>query len=130
MLFHGDGDRPVNDVDIWIDNEIENANRCFNALQTIMPGSLRFEPHCLSEKDRRIDLRRNRYDVEIFTSIEGAEFDQCFSRYETLILGGESLYFIGARDLLQIKKSVYARCSERIKKEGRDIAFLEAIIRS
>ena len=130
MLFHGDEDRVVNDVDIWIDNESENAYRCFKALQAIMPGSLRFEPHSLSEKGRKINLRGNYYDVEIFTSMEGTEFEQCFSRHETLIQGGESLYFIGARDLLQIKKTAYASCLERIEKEGRDIAFLEAIIRA
>jgi hypothetical protein len=130
MLFHGDEERLVNDLDIWIDNESDNSYRCFKALQAIMPGSLRFQPHCLSEKGRKIDLRGNYYDVEIFTSMEGTEFDLCFSRHETLIQGSESLYFIGARDLLQIKKTAYASYLERIEKEERDITFLEAIIRA
>jgi hypothetical protein len=128
MLFYGDEDRMVNDLDIWIDNEHENASHCFNALDVIMPGLLNFPPAALLEPGRRIDLRKNHYDVEIFTSMDGAEFAASFSRCRTYLQDGELLYFISAGDLLQIKRKAYESCHERMAKESRDIAFLEGIV--
>lgn len=128
MLFHGDGDRQVNDLDIWIDNEKENAYRCFEALQAVMPGSLQFTPECLSVRGRKINLKGNRYDAEVFTSMEGAEFDKSFARRGTFVQNGELICFIGALDLLRVKKKAYDSYRERVEKEGRDIAFLESII--
>jgi len=128
MLFHGNEDRTVDDLDIWIDNRKENAQRCFSALQTIMPDSLCFTPEKLSVKGRKVDLRRNYYDVEIFTSMEGSDFDESYLRRGTFMQDGELLNFIGALDLLCIKKKAYNSCCERMEKEGRDLAFLEKFV--
>ena len=128
MVFHGDEDRMVNDLDIWIDSETDNAHRCFNALDAIMPGLLNFRPTDLLERGRKIDLRKNRYDVEVFTSMDGAEFAESFLRCETCVRNAELLYFIGARDLLQIKRVAYKSCYDRMSKEAKDILFLEGIV--
>lgn len=128
MLFHGDEDRIVKDLDLWIDSERENARRCFNALNAIMHGLLNFQPTDLLKRGLKIDLRKNKYDVEVFTSMDGAEFDESHSSCETYNQDGELLYFIGVRDLLQIKRVAYKGCRERRAKEGRDIAFLEKIL--
>jgi hypothetical protein len=128
MLFHGDEDRPVNDLDIWIDNEMGNADRCYEALQAIMQGSMNFGPECLSAKGRKIDLRGNFYDVEIFTSMGRAEFDESFARRGTYVQEGGLLCFIGAMDLLRVKRDAYDSYRERMEKEGKDIAFLKSIV--
>jgi hypothetical protein len=127
MLFHGNGDRWVNDLDIWIDNEKENAHRCFEALQAVMSGSLQFTPECLSVRGRKIDLRGACYDAEVLTSIEGVEFNESFMRRGTFVQNGVLICFIGALDLLRVKKKAYDSYSDRVEKEGRDIAFLESI---
>lgn len=130
MLFHGDEDRQVNDLDIWIDNKTQNAQKCFEALQAVMPGSLPFAPGSLSIRGRIIDLRGARYDVEIFTSMDEIEFEDAFSRRgkQTQDGDGESLYFIGVQDLLRIKKNAYNSCRERMEKEAKDIVFLESMV--
>lgn len=128
MKFHGDENRLVNDLDIWIDNEDKNANKCFDALQVLMPNHMSFTHEWLLDKGRIIDLRGYRYDVEIFTSMKGAVFDESFSRRCIFDQDGEPLSFVGVQDLLTIKKNVYAACRERREREGKDIEFLESII--
>jgi hypothetical protein len=130
MLFHGDEDRPVNDLDIWIDSEKGNAYRCFDALNAIIPNSLDFRPNSLAIKGRKINLRGSRYDVEIFTSMDGVEFDESFTRCEKYTHNGEPLYFVIVRDLLAIKREAYKSYRERMDKEGKDIAFLENLLRT
>jgi hypothetical protein len=130
MLFHGDEDRLVNDLDIWIDSEKGNAHRCFDALNALMPDSLDFRPSLLAIKGRRINLRSSRYDVEIFTSMDGVEFDEFFPRCEKYTQNGELLYFVRAQDLLAIKREAYKSYRERMDKEGKDIAFLENLLRT
>jgi len=128
MLFHGDEERNINDLDIWIDNERENAKACFNALTSIMSGHLNFQPNDLFKEGRKIDLKKSHYDVELFTSMDGAKFGESFPRCKTCVQDGESLYFIGVQDLLCIKRLAYEICHERRDKEGKDIAFLARIL--
>lgn len=128
MKFHGDENRLVNDLDIWIDNEGKNASKCFEALQVLMPNPMSFTHEWLLDKGRKIDLRGSHYDVEIFTSMEGAVFDESFSRRCIFDQDGEPVSFVGVQDLLKIKKNAYAACRERREKEGKDIEFLESII--
>lgn len=128
MLFHGNEDRQVNDLDIWIDNERQNAQKCYEAPHKVMPGSLHFVPDSLSVRRRKIDLREARYDIDLFTSMEGIEFEGAFSRRGKQTQDGKLLYFIGVQDLLRIKKNAYDSCRERRDKEAKDIVFLESII--
>jgi hypothetical protein len=128
MLFHGDKERPVNDLDIWIDRENDNANLSWKALNSIMPNCLNIQPDYLSNRNIKIDLRNNRYDIEIFNSMEGAEFNEAFSRCDKWEQDGELLYFVGARDLLVIKRDAQRRCPERAEKEANDISFLENLL--
>lgn len=128
MLFYGDDDRLVNDLDIWIDREEENAHKCFEALNAILPNCLNFQPSFLVVRDRKIDLTAIRYDVEIFTSMDGAEFDVAFPRCEKYTLNGELLFFVGAQDLLAIKREAYKNYRERMEKEKEDIIFLEKLL--
>jgi len=128
MLFYGYEDRPVIDLDIWVNREDDNAYKCWNALNAIMPNCLNFQPDYLTKKGIKIDLRNNHYDVEIFTSMEGADFDVAFSRFNTWEQEGEILYFVGVTDLLNIKRFVKKMCPERTEKESNDIYFLENLI--
>src|SRR4030042_5347849 len=123
MLFHGDDDRPINDLDIWIDRESENTQKCYDTLNAIIPNALNFQPNSLTIKGRKIDLRNNFYDVELFTSMDGAEFDMAYSRCEKYTQNVELLYFVGARDLLAINREDHKTCRKRMEKEGKDILF-------
>jgi hypothetical protein len=128
MLFHGYEDRAVNDLDIWIDRQELNAHKCFDSLNAVMPDSLNFQPIFLSVKGSRINLRDSRYDVDIFISMDGAEFDVAFSRCGKYTQNGELLYFVGTRDLLAIKREAHKSSRERMEKEGKDIVYLERLM--
>lgn len=128
MLFHGDNDRPVNDLDIWIDNNRENALKCFDALQNIAPGAFPFSAGCLAVRGKKIDLRKLHCEAEIFTSMDGADFPEAYARRVTFEQDAEQISVICALDLLKIKKLAHPECQERTEKEGKDIGFLESII--
>lgn len=124
MLFYGFYDRDINDLDIWISNEEENAEKVYKAFQLITDIRLQFTESDLKLPNKKIRLPSHMYEVELFTSVKGPTFSDAYSSKSVAVYNGHSLFIISSTHLLEIKTTSLYEAKERLRKETIDIAFL------
>jgi hypothetical protein len=111
--------RATGDLDVWVRPTTENAGRVWSALEQF--GAPRFDL-CLEDLSRpgvvfQIGVPPCR--IDILTEITGVTFDSAWPGRLTAMVDGQSLPFIGRKELLANKRAV-----GRPKDLG-DVAFLE-----
>jgi hypothetical protein len=110
--------RYTGDLDAWVWVSSENASRVVRALDAFGFAGLGLTEDDFSQPDRIVQLGYPPYRIDIFTSIEGVQFDEAWSRRVVLELDGILVPFIGRDDLLTNK---------RVAGRPQDIADVERL---
>lgn len=97
--------RNTGDIDFWINQTPENIARLLLVLADFGLGSLGYSPSDLLEPDTVIQLGVSPIRIDLLTSIEGVEFNDCYSARHTSVLDGITLSIISLPDLRKNKAS-------------------------
>ena len=104
MSIHG-YPRATGDIDIWIRISEQNANNIVHALTDFGFRSLKLTPDDFQKENIIIQLGYPPYRIDILTSPEGLDFDECYTaRYEQISDDGMVCKFIDKQNLLKNKK--------------------------
>jgi len=95
--------RATGDFDAWVWIGGDNATRIVDALSAFGFGALGLEVTDFDRADSVVQLGYPPYRVDIFTSIDGVEFDDAWSRRLSIDVAGLALEVIGRDDLIRNK---------------------------
>jgi predicted nucleotidyltransferase len=95
--------RSTVDMDIWIEQETENANRAVRALEEFGFGTPDLTPALLLEPKRMLRMGVVPYMLEILTSISGVDFASCYESRITRMVDGVEIDLISLDDLKKNK---------------------------
>jgi hypothetical protein len=118
LAFHVEG-RLTEDLDVFVEPSLENAQRVVRALARFGFSSLISDPKELAEPGRVFMLGRKPWRIDILTGIDGVTFEEAWASRENVKFHGLPLSIIGRDALLKNK-----RASGR-KKDLVDVALLE-----
>ena len=110
--------RYTKDLDIWIENNEENATRLIKALNDFGFGSLGMQVKDFLEEDQIIQLGYPPNRIDLLTSVPGVQFQDCFGKKIEISIGNVRVFFI---DLESLKSN--KRASGRLQ----DLADLEKL---
>lgn len=116
--------RMTGDIDLWIQRTQENAMLVLQVLDEFGFGSLGITLEDLLDPDMVIQLGYPPARIDLLTFATGLEFDDCYSRVNSIRLSGLELPFLSREDLLlnktQLGRSIDLVDVERIQKiEGQ-----------
>ncbi len=96
--------RYTKDIDIWINNTRENAERVFSSLQASGAplGDVAVNDFTKPELIYQIGLEPSR--VDILMGLEQMDFERCWARRVTASFGDLTLNFISLADLIENKE--------------------------
>ena len=97
--------RFTKDLDVWIWLDRQNASRLIAALDDFGFGSLGLGPADFLEEGVVVQLGYPPKRIDILTTIDGVEFEDCWERRVEIALGGQVAPFISATDLIANKKA-------------------------
>jgi len=95
--------RSTVDMDIWIEQDAENANRAVRALEEFGFGTPDLTPALLLEPKRMLRMGVVPYMLEILTSISGVDFAACYESRITRMVDGVEIDLISLDDLKKNK---------------------------
>ena len=110
--------RFTKDLDVWVWLDAANAEHLVAALQDFGFGSLGLTAADFDEPDVVVQLGQAPHRIDLLTSIDGVEFDDCWPARVAVDVGGMAVPFIDV-DHLVINK----RASGRLQ----DLADVEAL---
>lgn len=97
--------RYTGDLDIWLLPEKENAKRVMTVINKFGFGSLNIKEEDLVKEGWIIQLGYPPLRIDLLTSIDGVEFEECFVNKKLVEMDGLSINFIGYQDLIKNKKA-------------------------
>jgi hypothetical protein len=112
--------RATGDIDLWIRRTPDNAQRVWRALVRFGAPLDRLTVEDLLTPDSYIQFGVAPARVDVFTDIEGVEFDEAYPSRVMVMMDGVALPALGRSDLLRSK-----RASGR-PQDLADVARLEA----
>jgi predicted nucleotidyltransferase len=113
--------RNTGDFDIWIRLTDENTSLTAEALEEFGYAPKEESLPFLKDPGKILRMGMPPFRIEVSTSIDGVEFDDCFPQKETVEHGGMIINFIGYDDLIANKKA-----SGRLK-DLADVEELEKV---
>ncbi len=108
VAFHG-YTRTTNDIDVWVPKDSENAVRLISALEEFGFGMPELKPELFLEPDQIVRLGIEPLRIEITTTIDGVDFDDCYNRRIESGLHGVPVVVIELGDLKINKRSAGRR---------------------
>lgn len=115
-VAHHGYERPTLDIDIWIATSQDNARQVMRVLNQFI-GVAPSEAQ-LTKPNQIIRMGNTPVRIELFTSIKGVDFQECYARRSMGDMGGVASPFISLPDLRAAK-----RAAGRLK----DLADIEAL---
>jgi len=97
--------RTTGDIDIWIAISEQNAERIVNALREFGFSVPELNKELFLEKKKNIRMGMPPLRIEILTSIDGVEFDDCYRKKKTFNVDDVEIQFISLEDLKKNKKA-------------------------
>jgi len=97
--------RYTGDLDIWLLPDQENAIKILNAIKDFAFGSLDIKTSDLTKEDSIIQLGYPPLRIDLLTSIDGVQFDDCYPNKKEIEMEGLPVQFIGYADLIKNKKA-------------------------
>jgi hypothetical protein len=110
--------RYTGDYDFFLRRTEENAERTLAALSDFGFGSLDITKADLMKPGFVIQLGQEPNRIDLLTSIDGVDFEECFERRQLIASGGSQILVISKNDLV-----INKRASGRAK----DLADVEAL---
>ncbi|MCH8276580.1 MAG: hypothetical protein IIA50_03445 [Bacteroidetes bacterium] len=102
--FHGHV-RGTADLDIWIRPELQNAGKIVTVLKEFGFDLPEIKPQIFLLKSRVVRLGEPPVQIEIFSSILGVDFDECFSNRVISRWDKITVSVIGREDLILAKRA-------------------------
>ncbi len=102
--YHG-YPRATNDIDIWIENSEENANRIVNAVKEFGFTDTKLTPDIFKIKKNIIRMGRIPMRIEVLIDISGVEFAKCYKNKIAAEIDGIKVDIISLTDLKINKKA-------------------------
>lgn len=95
--------RSTGDLDIWLETTVSNSKNVIIAL-----NKFGFSTSGLSEKDFQepetvIQLGFPPYRIDLITSADGLNFDECYEKKTNYLIDGVPIYIISKNDLITNK---------------------------
>jgi len=97
--------RATADLDVWVSINPENADRIVEALKEFGFGTPDLKPSLFLIEDKVVRMGVPPLRIDILTSIEGVQFDDCFKRRQVIAIGELELPLISLADLKANKKA-------------------------
>ena len=104
VAFHG-RPRATGDIDIWIAISKDNAHRAVKALKEFGFDTPELTEKIFLEKDKNIRMGNEPLRIELLTSIDGVEFDECYQNKNKITIDNLEINFISLQDLKKNKKA-------------------------
>jgi hypothetical protein len=115
VAYHG-YPRYTADIDLFVDNSVENADRLLEAIRRFGFGNIGLTQEDFVQNDRVIQLGVAPNRIDLLTFISGVSFEEAWATHEVSKLGELSVPFI-SRDMLKRNKAASGR--------SQDLADLE-----
>lgn len=97
--------RYTNDMDIWVKISPANAGRIIRALEDFGFGSLSLERDDFLEQDQIVQLGYAPERIDIITSLDGVEFEECYKSRVIADIDGLPVNFINLQHLKENKRA-------------------------
>ena len=97
--------RATGDMDIWIASSKDNAHKTVEALKEFGFSSPELKEELFLEKEKNIRMGNPPLRIEILTSIDGVEFDECYRNKKTVTIDDIDVNFISLEDLKKNKRA-------------------------
>lgn len=117
LAFHGHP-RYTKDIDILMDSSLENAERLLAVLDQFGFSSLGLKTEDFTEPGQIIQLGYPPNRIDLLTGIVGLNFDELYSRRETVEIEGMDVAFIDREGL---------KDSKRIAGRLQDLADIDSL---
>lgn len=95
--------RYTGDLDLWVRTSEEDAERLLTALGDFGFGSVGLVTNDFTHPGRVVQLGTPPVRIDLLTSIDGVDFDDCFERRVAIVLEGLPVPFIALEDLRRNK---------------------------
>ena len=96
--------RATGDMDIWIAIHLRNAEKLVETLKEFGFGLPNLSPDMFLREERIIRMGIPPFRIEVFTTISGVNFDDCYAKRVTDMVDGIEIKFINLEDLKANKK--------------------------
>lgn len=97
--------RYTGDLDIWLFSSAENAGKIIQSIQEFGFGALPITAADLQQEGMVIQLGHPPLRIDLLTSIDGVNFDDCYTNRKVVGIDGLPVNFIGYHDLIKNKKA-------------------------
>jgi hypothetical protein len=104
VAYHG-YPRATGDLDIWLNNSPQNAEKAVAALRDFGFDLPEVSPDLLSQEDRIFRMGLPPIRIELWTSISGVQFDKCYPSRVTDFLDDIEVTIINLEHLKANKKA-------------------------
>jgi predicted nucleotidyltransferase len=102
--YHG-YPRSTNDIDIWIENSEENANKVVNSVKAFGFSNQKLSPELFQKKKNIVRMGRTPMRIEIILDIDGVEFTKCYKKRIIADIDSIKVNIISLLDLKENKKA-------------------------
>lgn len=100
--------RATGDMDVWVAIHPRNAEKIVDVLKTFGFGLPELSSEMFLQNERIIRMGIPPFRIEIFTTISGVDFDDCYVRRTTGVIDEVEIKFINLDDL-KVNKQTSAR---------------------
>jgi len=97
--------RATADMDVWVAQRRTNGEKLVACLKEFGFETPELSAELFTNPDRIIRMGVAPLRIEILTSIDGVDFDQCASRSQTVVVNGENVPVINLEDLKTNKRA-------------------------
>ena len=97
--------RYTGDLDIWLHNTPENANKILKAVNEFGFSSYGLTAADFTKPENIIQLGYPPLRIDLLTHIDGVSFDECFPNRKEVVIEKLKVNFISYHDLLKNKKA-------------------------
>ena len=104
VAFHGHP-RATGDLDIWIAISEDNSHKIVEALKEFGFDVPDLKNEIFLEKNKNIRMGEEPLRIEILTSIDGVEFNECYKNKKIVTIDDIEINFISLQDLKKNKKA-------------------------
>lgn len=97
--------RYTGDIDFWIANDSENAQRAFDVICQFGFDDPDLSPESFQKPNALIRMGRPPYRIEIHTAVSGIQFEECYPQRETKEIDGVTVDLIDLPNLIKNKRA-------------------------
>lgn len=97
--------RATGDIDIWVAINENNALNLVDAMKEFGFKSSDINKDLFLKKDKVIRMGVPPLRIEVITSIDGVNFDECYKKRNSIVVDDIQVNFISLSDLIKNKKA-------------------------